>query len=200
MRPIDFELRCATCGYDLQGRSALGRCSECGTTVGRTINEVSRRELSLGRLRDTFSLRTPRSLITALFGLLAFVELILVLRAATSFENAVAIASLLVTTAGSTFTIGRHTAFVTDAPKWWRPAIIAEVGCVISFFSLMAVLVGPRLDVARAMILTLAMPVWVVREVTGVEIGERTPQMIGVVLAQFPAAILIGTGLLDLGG
>ena len=69
MRALDFDVSCASCGYNLRGRPPLGRCPECGSHVGATIRAISRRERAIASWRHKWWAISPSVLALPLLGL-----------------------------------------------------------------------------------------------------------------------------------
>jgi hypothetical protein len=54
--PIDVDLPCAACGYNLRGLSVAGRCPECGAPVIESVREAEANDLGLyERLRRSLA-------------------------------------------------------------------------------------------------------------------------------------------------
>ncbi len=63
------ELRCARCGYDLQGTSVGGNCPECGQSVAQSIAAFGRpRTLRMGTMWDV-----PLHRVIQIVGVLLFI-------------------------------------------------------------------------------------------------------------------------------
>lgn len=196
MKNVDFELRCCTCGYDLRGRSALGRCSECGTTVGATINATSLHERSIGRLTDSFVGGSSRAMFISALAIVTIATLLLAMRNLDSIKEATLLFFLIAWAFAAAWAVGRFTAVLTDAPPWWRKAITAEV-LVVLLFTIAVLQVGqvwPRGNSSRASAVCVALPALIMPAILGMEPGEAWRQRLVVALLQLPPAIAIARG------
>jgi len=196
MKAIDFDVHCAGCGYDLRGRPLLGRCSECGATVASTINAVSQRERSLGRMRDSFLGGAPRSMVNLGLALLAVISLIGALRGLSGARQAGSLAAALAWTPAAAWIVGRYTAFLTGAPRPWHLAIFFEVLIVLVCSVALAMWIRPVHGAPLAAIFTsVLLPTLLMPRVSGLEYGECGRQRLAVFVVQWPSAFALAWGL-----
>lgn len=193
MRPIHFELRCAQCGYDLRGRSPLGRCSECGLRVGATINATSLRERSSERLRSSFMAPTARNLLFAIMGLLTVYWLAAAARGMDGTARPVALLFAVLWSIGAAAAVGRYTTFLTEAPRSWNLTITVEILIVLLATSAAAgAFVQGGCAAPRALVIIV--PVAIMPAISGLERGEAIRQRVALFIVQIPPAIALALG------
>ena len=73
--PIDVDLRCVVCKYNLRGLPVRGRCPECGTTIADIIRKIARRRARCGEIkrfleRNSIGYRRPIAVLLVSLGLI----------------------------------------------------------------------------------------------------------------------------------